>query len=376
MAMLSRPCKENGKTRKDWRRSDWYLAPHPHPGGRENRMSGYSVQRFRGGFAIVIHEDGKRSRRKLIATDRQSAEAEARTLWANRDNGLWTVGRAVEAYLTKRTAEEMLSIKRRRDAWKAAKPFWENVDPELVDEKMARDYFKWRGVAPATVKLELSMIKTALRMIPKGEISSSPDIWMPPLPDPVVRHLEVAEFHRFLAGVKAHHARLYALLGVFTLARPTALLELKWTQVDMSRRIIKLNSAVRVQSRKRRPVVPIADLLYDALVIAFQMRTTEFVIDHGGKPIKCIKKAFQAASERSKIKATPYTLRHTGAVWAAEQGVPMSELAQMMGHDDDRTTQKHYARYSPTYLRKVSGAIERAYNEKVQDEPTTPVKEE
>ena len=36
----------------------------------------------------------------------------------------------------------------------------------------------------------------------------------------------------------------------------------------------------------------------------------------------------------------------------------MPELAQMMGHDDDRTTQKFYARYSPDHLRGVARAIE------------------
>ncbi len=37
----------------------------------------------------------------------------------------------------------------------------------------------------------------------------------------------------------------------------------------------------------------------------------------------------------------------------------MSELARFMGHDDDRTTQKHYARYSPGYLSKVANAVKR-----------------
>ncbi|WP_422125395.1 tyrosine-type recombinase/integrase [Sphingobium arseniciresistens] len=71
-----------------------------------------------------------------------------------------------------------------------------------------------------------------------------------------------------------------------------------------------------------------------------------------------MKKAFQAASEWSGVHATPYTLRHTGAVWAAEGAVSIPELAQMMGHDDDRTTQKHYARFSPEHLRSVVSAIE------------------
>jgi integrase len=338
--------------------------------------SGYSVQRFRGGFAIVTGTGKDRSRRQLNSKDRQSAEAEARRTWVNQDDGPWKVGRAVDAYLTKRAVDGMISIKRRRDAWKAAKPFWENVDPELIDEQMARDYFDWRKVAPATVKLELSMILTAIRQAPKGKISSVAKIWMPPLPNRTIRHLDKAQFHRFLRNIKAPHARLYALLGVLTLARPAALLELTWPQVDLTRRIITLNPDDRLQTPKFRPVVPIGDLLYNALLSAFEMRTTDFVIEHGGKPLSSIKKAFQAASERSKVKATPYTLRHTGAVWAAEKGVPMSELAQLMGHQDDRTTQRHYARYSPNYLRGASNAIEQAFQDEVQDEPITPVTEE
>ena len=42
---------------------------------------------------------------------------------------------------------------------------------------------------------------------------------------------------------------------------------------------------------------------------------------------------------------------------AAEAGVPMAELAQFMGHDDDRTTQQHYARFSPDHLRGVADRI-------------------
>ncbi|MFL6761567.1 MAG: hypothetical protein ACJ8FB_03310, partial [Sphingomicrobium sp.] len=60
---------------------------------------------------------------------------------------------------------------------------------------------------------------------------------------------------------------------------------------------------------------------------------------------------------------TPYTLRHTGAVWAVERGTSMAELAHFMGHDDDRTTQKHYARFSPSYLRRVASNLRAARNE-------------
>lgn len=127
--------------------------------------------------------------------------------------------------------------------------------------------------------------------------------------------------------------------------------------MDLERRQIDFALPGRSRTAKRRPVVPIADALLEKLQPAFEGRTSQFVIERGGAPVASIKKAFQAASERSGVHATPYTLRHTGAVWAAEAGVSMAQLAQFMGHDDDRTTQKHYARFSPEFLSTVANSI-------------------
>jgi integrase len=155
----------------------------------------------------------------------------------------------------------------------------------------------------------------------------------------------------------ADHARLYAMIGLYTTARPSAILELTWDRVDFLRGIIDFTPPGHVRTAKRRTIVPIAADLRPELAKGFEARTCQHVIERGGKPVACIKKAFQAASERSGVHATPYTLRHTGAVYAAEGGVSMAELAQFMGHDDDRTTQRHYARFSPGHLRGVADAI-------------------
>jgi integrase len=136
-------------------------------------------------------------------------------------------------------------------------------------------------------------------------------------------------------------------------------LDLTWDRVDFMRGKIDFTPPGHVRTAKRRVVVPISDDLLPWLQKGKAAATTEWVIERGGSRVANIKKAFQAASERSTVHATPYTLRHTGAVWAAEAGVSMPELAQFMGHDDDRTTQAHYARFSPDHLRGVANAIGR-----------------
>lgn len=324
----------------------------------------YTVQRFRGGFALVWWEidsaSGRRIRRRrtLTQTDRTGAEAEARRLWERSDSAPWTVGRLMEAYLATITAKP--SWQRRQDAWKAMRPFWGDITPALIDEAMCRKYRATRRVSDTTARYELMQLSTALGYgATSGKIAHRPAIWLPATPERRIRHLSQTEFERFYGAVVAEHARLYVLIGLFTVARPGAILSLTWDRVDFMRRQIDFTTPGQVRTAKRRSVVAIGDSLLAALQRAYAGRTCEFVIERGGRQVASIKKAFLAASKRSNVQATPYTLRHTGAVWAAEAGVSMPELAQMMGHDDDRTTQKHYARFSPDHLRSVSEAIER-----------------
>jgi integrase len=324
-------------------------------------MSEYTVQRFRGGWAFVWRgDDGKRVRRRLYAEDRPGAEAEARREWLNANTAPWTMSRIAMAYIAQLEEDQKPSAPRRRDAWKALKGFWERTDPGLIDKDMCKTYAAQRKASATTIRYELLVISTAIKWARDAKhITAKPEMWLPPEDDRKVRHLSKAEFERFFAAVMAPHARLYVLLGLYTMARPTAILELTWDRVDFARNLIDLNPHGRKQTKKRRPIVKMNDALRDEMVKAYEARQISCVVERGAKPIKNIKKAFQAASDRCGIHVTPYMLRHTGAVWAAEGGISMPLLAQFMGHDDDTTTQRHYARFSPDFLGGVANAVQR-----------------
>jgi len=255
---------------------------------------------------------------------------------------------------------EIASAERQKNAWKAMNLFWDKVDPDNIDRQMCKDYAARRDVAPATARYELGMLSVALRWAAERKIiRQAPQIWRPDPPERKIRHLTHGQFEKFFAAVKAPHARLYVLLGLYTLARPTAILQLTWDRIDFERGMIDLNPRDRKQTRKRRPTVPMHDELRAELEKAFIVRQTEYVIERGAKPVENIKKAFHAASARCGIHVTPYSLRHTGAVWAIEAGASMDELAQLMGHDDATTTAKHYGRFSPVHLKKVVSRVQR-----------------
>lgn len=319
------------------------------------------MQRFRGGFAVVWLDErtGKRRRVALVAADRTGAEAEARRRWQLGAKSGGTLGELVPAYIAAREADGVASAQRMRDGWKRLAPTFARTPALAVDEQAARAYAAGRKASPATVRYELSLISQARRWAARqGLIESAPPMWLPALPARRERHIGRPEFERLLEAAIAPHFKLYLELAIGTGARPSAILSLTWCQVDFDGGLIRLNPDGRVQTAKHRPTVPMTNRLRGALEGAWQGRQSDYVVEVGGRQIASVKKAMAAAAARAGLEVVPYTLRHSAAVWMAEAGVPMAEIAAYLGHADSRTTERHYAKFSPSYLRKAAAALD------------------
>ena len=248
---------------------------------------------------------------------------------------------------------------RKRHAWKAAQGFWGNLRMTQIDDETSAAYARSRNRAANTLRNELGAIRTALKWAERKKIiERAPPVILPAMPESEVEHLSKAQFRRFLAGCKAPHVRLFAQLAILTGARASALLELPWIRVDLERRRINLNPAGRIQKEnKRRATVPINDKLYPILLEAKECALTPFVIESRGDRIQSIKKGFEAASQRSGVRCTPHMLRHSAAVWMAEERVPMEEIAAYLGHRNTNVTTRVYARFHPDYLQRAAKAL-------------------
>ena len=165
------------------------------------------------------------------------------------------------------------------------------------------------------------------------------------------------EAQRLLDAASMPHSKLFIRLALATAGRASALLELTWDRVDLDARRIDLRDPNRPRTRKGRARVPINDSLFDALMEAKESATSPYVIEWGGERVLSVKKGVSAAARRAGVKCSPHVLRHTAAVWMAEDGVPMQQIAQYLGHDDSRTTERVYARFSPDYLRDAAKAL-------------------
>ena len=311
-------------------------------------------------YCLVARDaGGGRTRTSLGTTDLTAAKAAARSRWEainRQERGFGTIGDIVEAYLDSLDGEKQEA--RKRECWTACKDYWGGLCPDLIDAGVSKDYLGWRNRAINTMRHELSLVRTACNWaVDQRHIDAAPPIKLPAMPETSVGHITKDEFRCFLEGCATPHIKLFAMLGVTTGGRKTAILEAKWDQVDFTRRILNLNPEGRRQNSKYRATVPLNDMIMPALEEARRAALTDSIIEHKGAPCKDIKKGFASAMRRSGVKLHPHMLRHTAAVWMAEDRVPMAEIASYLGHRDINVTVRVYARYHPDYLREAARSL-------------------
>jgi integrase len=97
-------------------------------------------------------------------------------------------------------------------------------------------------------------------------------------------------------------------------------------------------------------------------------RTSDYVIEFTGnrrghdpkfrnQPVASVKKAVARLARGLGIEGfSPHILRHTAASHMVMAGVPLAEVARMLG-DSEAMVEKTYAKFSPDYLRRAADAL-------------------
>lgn len=318
----------------------------------------YRLVKHRGKFSLAFtHPERGRVRIATGTHDRGRAEAIARDIWrklnqapSDRIADLWA------AYVKDRE-QTVTRTDRFKATWAALEPHFGHRMGNAVNQDDCRAYARARkraGMSDSTVKTELEFLRACLRF-KYGNMA--PKLWLPPASKPRERHLTKEEARTLLDAIETPHVRLFVILALATGARMSAILDLTWARVDLRRATADFRPAGRNVTNKRRTVVKLNEQALVALREAAQGALTDNVIEYAGKPVKSVKKAIGRAGERTGIPVSPHVFRHTAAVWAAEAGRPMSEIAQFLGHTSMRITEQVYARYSPEFLKGVSDAL-------------------
>lgn len=235
--------------------------------------------------------------------------------------------------------------------------FWHRLG-KAVNREDCRAYHKARrelGYSNSTIRTDLALLRACLRWRYGDD---APPLWLPPASAPRDRWLTKAEARKLVDAAKSPHIKLFLILGLATGARASAILDLTWDRIDFAHGTVDYRPPGRIQTNKRRTVVPMNATARAALEGAHKGALTDNVIEFAGRPVKSVKKAIERLAKATGITVSPHVLRHTCAVWMAQADVPMQKISQYLGHTSMAMTASTYARYSPSFMADAGAAAE------------------
>lgn len=124
--------------------------------------------------------------------------------------------------------------------------------------------------------------------------------------------------------------------------RKAEILDLKWSDVDLTNSYIIINQT-NSKSKKQRKI-PINSFLKKLLIeLKLKSVQSEYVYhDNKGQKINTIRTAFTAACRRANLKGLRFhDLRHTAATRMVESGANIVAISKILGHSDIKTTMRY-----------------------------------
>ena len=221
-----------------------------------------------------------------------------------------------------------------------------------------------RARQQSTVRRELGALVAALNWAHKrGRIDRVPHVELPQAGPPKSRWLTEEEVRVWLDLAERETARdgrltrmhRWLLLALGTGSRTRAIETLVWSQIDLQRGVIRFDVGLERRSKKRRVGVPIAGWLRPWVERMQRERTSEYVLDHPGR-IMGVFDAFKhrlikQTGRQEFADVTRHTWRHTAATRMAQAGVPLYEIAGILG-DSMQTVTENYLHHCPDHLRR------------------------
>ncbi|MGH7440835.1 MAG: tyrosine-type recombinase/integrase, partial [Polyangiaceae bacterium] len=230
----------------------------------------------------------------------------------------------------------------------------------IGEEQVQQLKAKLTGKSRKTVNNVLSVLNTALKVSVRwGVIRSMPcTIELVKVSNVVPHFYEVAEYQRLVEAAERIDSgtHVLVLLGGDAGLRRGEMIGLRWSDVDLRRRILTVQQAVwkgivdAPKSGKGR-VIPLTDALARALGRHRHLRGERVLCDDTGQPVteKILRGWLSAAQRRARLERPTgalHILRHTFCSHLAVGGAPAKAIQELAGHEDLTTTLR-YMHLSP-----------------------------
>ncbi|KJS41146.1 MAG: hypothetical protein VR70_05180 [Rhodospirillaceae bacterium BRH_c57] len=267
-----------------------------------------------------------------------------------------------------------------------------HLEPHTINSEIAKTYAEarrtdvWttpgrgaevRGVADSTIKRELTTLRAAVTWAWKSDRKGwfrgegKPEFAMPRLQQDGSRErwLTKDEANRLVDACHTPHLRIFVMLALQTAARKEAIEDLTWEQAKLETGHVDFGLG---RGNKLRPRQRMSERLIKELKAAFQVRTTDFVLEWNGRKAGDVKVAFRKASIRAGFvtghrvnkhgkpvpvtDVTPHILKHTAVTWMVQSGTMTYEEIASFAETSAAMIEKVYGHHDPKLYEKAHAA--------------------
>jgi len=209
-----------------------------------------------------------------------------------------------------------------------------------------------KHVKPATVNRELSCLRTIFnKAIEWGKVEQNPvkKIKFYKENNKRVRYLEPDEVHRLVQECPDHLTPIVTV-AIHTGMRLGEILNLKWQDIDLKRRLIYIVDSKSKEGRE----LPMNFVVSNTLSQCQEAAHGDYVFSHpDGSPYRKIYRGFKTACRKAGIKDFRFhDLRHTFASYLVMNGQDLKTVQELLGHKSFEMTLR-YAHLSPDHKRKA-----------------------
>ena len=315
--------------------------------------------------------NGKRIQRVApLATTKEEATVALKEELRSTFDSEYRVKREIEKLRFSELADMYLEnyAKPNKKSWKSDKyrigahlvPFLgdlelQNINPLLI-EKYRAERLKI-GVKKSTLNRELALIKKMFNLAMDWNLTTTnPALKVKSFPekDNRTERILLKEEENRLLQESAEHLKPILIVALNTGMRRGEILNLKWSQVDL------LSKKIRVEKTKSGKIrfinlnTSLLELLSD-LKKKNGKNEHVFFNHRTGERLTTVKTAFNAACRRSKIENLRFhDLRHTFATRLVEKGVDLITVKELLGHSSVTITE----RYTHSYQQQKKMAVE------------------
>ncbi len=266
-------------------------------------------------------------------------------------------------------------VKPRKRSWKRddelyrlrIKQVFGNTKLNLITRQQIQQFhtdLAAEGLAPATADHHIKLIKHALNLAIDWNLlqEKNPAVRVPLFnaDNKVEHYLDDDQLGRLLKVLRTDENRpvcLIALLLISTGCRLNEILSAKWSQIDRTNRVFRVD-AINSKSKRVRSV-PLNESALDVLAQLDTEGTFEhlFINKQTGLPYTTIMKVWTRLRAKAELPHLRiHDLRHMFASFLVNSGRSLYEVQQLLGHSDAKVT----ARYAHLSLKTLQEAANSA----------------